>query len=268
MNVYPLSVLDLVLASTGVLAVAALTWALRLRLAGGLLIAALRTTVQLLLVGLVLRTLFANASLIWVTLIALAMLLIAGREVRARQERRLGGWRGYGIGTASMFVSSFAVTVLALAVIIGPQPWYTPRYAIPLLGMVLGNTMTGVAVALDRLTRGAWDRRSVIEQRLLLGEDRFGAIRDTARESIRAGLIPIMNSMAAAGVVSLPGMMTGQILSGTSPLEAVRYQVLIMFLIAAGTGLGTICAVRLAARRLFDSRHRLRLDHLDSRSLD
>ncbi len=264
MNVLSLSVFDLTLASLGVIAVAALTWILRLGLARGLLIAALRSCVQLLLVGLVLRALFANASFSWVALLSVLMLLLAGREVRARQERRLGGWRGYSIGTISMFVSSFVVTVVALGIIIGPDPWYTPRYAIPLLGMVLGNTMTGVALALDRLMQSAWDKRAVIEQRLLLGEDRASAIGDIARESTRSGLIPIINSMAAAGIVSLPGMMTGQILAGSAPFDAVRYQILIMFLIASGTGLGTLCAVWLASRRLFDKRHRLRLDRLES----
>jgi putative ABC transport system permease protein len=71
--------------------------------------------------------------------------------------------------------------------------------------------------------------------------------------------------MAAAGLVSLPGMMTGQILAGSSPLEAVKYQILILFLIAAGTGGGTILAVTVTARRLFDERHRLRLDRLVAR---
>jgi putative ABC transport system permease protein len=79
---------------------------------------------------------------------------------------------------------------------------------------------------------------------------------------MRSGLMPIINSMAAAGVVSLPGMMTGQILAGAPPLEAVKYQILIMFLIAGGTGLGTMLAVWLGAKRLFDNRERLRLDRL------
>jgi putative ABC transport system permease protein len=263
MNVIPLSALDLGLASLGVLLVAMFTWQLRVGVAGALVIAALRTVLQLLLVGLVLRALFANVSLFWVGSIAVAMLLLAGREVRARQKRHLAGWRGYGIGTASMFVSSFVVTILALTAIVGADPWYTPRYAIPLLGMVLGNTMTGISVALDRLNQGAWEGRGVIEQRLLLGGSRADAISDLERESVRAGLIPIMNAMAAAGIVSLPGMMTGQILAGSSPVDAVRYQILIMFLIAGGTGLGTLAAVRIGARRLFDGRHRLRLDRLE-----
>ena len=101
-----------------------------------------------------------------------------------------------------------------------------------------------------------------IEERLLLGADRSQAIHGVQRECIRTGLIPIINAMAAAGVVSLPGMMTGQILAGNPPADAVRYQILIMFMIASGTGFGVIAAVSIGARRLFDERARLRLDRL------
>ncbi len=262
MSILPLGAGDLTLAAGLVLLVAALSWRLRLGIAQAMLVAALRTTAQLLLIGLVLRALFAHASLGWVAAMALVMLLAAGHEVRARQRRRLAGAWGFGVGTASMFVSSFAVTVLALTALVGVEPWYEPRYAIPLLGMLLGNTMTGVALGLDRLTQSAWEQREVVEQRLVLGATRAEAIADARRESIRGGMIPIVNAMAAAGLVSLPGMMTGQILAGSPPVTAVQYQILIMFLIAGGTGLGTIAAVGLAARRLFDERHRLRLDRL------
>lgn len=258
----PLSPLDLALAAALVLAVAALSWRMRLGLAGSLVVAAARTTAQLFLLGLVLRALFAHVSLAWVAAMAAVMLLAAGREVHARQARRLSGLWGFGLGTTAMFLSSFSVTTLALLAMVEPEPWYDPRYAIPLLGMLLGNTMTGVALALDRLLQGAWTQRAVIEQRLLLGEDRFRAIGGIRRESIRSGLIPIVNAMAAAGIVSLPGMMTGQILAGAEPVRAVEYQILILFLIAGGTGLGTIASVALGARRLFDERHRLRLDRL------
>ncbi len=88
------------------------------------------------------------------------------------------------------------------------------------------------------------------------------AFRPYVRSAARSGLIPILNAMSAAGVVSLPGMMTGQILSGVDPMEAIKYQIMIMFLIGGGTGLGVIVAVHAGARRLSDARHRLRLDHL------
>ena len=257
-----LSLADLAIAAVLVLLLALLSIRLRSNISQQLIIAAVRTAVQLTLVGLVLKVLFANASFGWVMLMALVMLLVAGREVMARQERRFKGWLGYAVGTFSMFLSSFAVTVFALVVILGENPWYTPQYAIPLLGMLLGNTMNGIAIAMDRLTHTAWEQRAVIEARLILGERWDQAIADYRRQAIRSGMIPIINAMAAAGIVSLPGMMTGQILAGAPPVEAVKYQILIMFLISAGTGLGTLAAVSIGSKQLFDERQRLCLDRL------
>ena len=257
-----LSTVDLVIAATLVLLLALLSLRLQSNISQQLIIASIRTAVQLTLIGLVLKVLFANVSLGWVMLLSMVMLLVAGREVMARQERRFTGWWGYAVGTFSMFLSSFAVTVFALVVILGEDPWYTPQYAIPLLGMLLGNTMNGIAIAMDRLTHTAWEQRGIIEARLMLGERWDEAISEYRRQAIRSGMIPIINAMAAAGIVSLPGMMTGQILAGAPPVEAVKYQILIMFLIAAGTGLGTLAAVSIGARHLFDERERLCLDRL------
>lgn len=236
--------------------------ATHLGIARDLLIAAVRTTAQLLLVGLVLKVVFAQGTLISVAAMGLVMLLLAGREASARQQRRFtGGW-SFGVGTLAMFLSSFVTTILALTLIIRVRPWYEPQYAIPLLGMLLGNTMTGVALGMDRLTQKAWDARATVETKLALGATADQAIADMRREAMRAGMIPMLNAMAAAGIISLPGMMTGQILAGSPPWEAVQYQILIMFLISAGTGFGTMAAVWIGSRRLFDGRDRLRLDRL------
>jgi putative ABC transport system permease protein len=262
MTLIPLSPWDLTLAAALVLLLALMSWRLHLGVERRLLIAALRSAVQLSLIGLVLEVLFAQTRLPLIGLIALVMLAVAGWEVMARQKRRYAGGWGYGIGTLSMFVSSFSVLMLALTVIVAVEPWYQPQYLIPLLGMLLGNTMSGVAIALDNLTRQAWDGRGRIEARLLLGETWDTAIAEIRRDSLRAGLIPIVNAMATAGLVSLPGMMTGQILAGSPPMEAAKYQLMIMFLISAGTGLGSVAAVWIGSRRLFDERHRLRLDRL------
>lgn len=262
MDVIHLSNLDLGLAASLVLLLALTSRLLRLDLEKRLMVSALRTTVQLLLIGQVLHLVFGHASPWFVGGIAMIMLLVAGREVMARQHRRPRGWQGYGIGAVAMFVSSFTVTLLCLIVIIGNDPWYKPQYAIPLLGMLLGNTMNGIALSMDRLVETLWRERSVIEQRLLLGQSSAQATVEARRQAIRAGMIPIINAMAAAGIVSLPGMMTGQILGGSPPMEAVRYQILIMFLIAAGIGFGIITAICLVSGRLFDERERLRLDQL------
>ncbi|MCB1789773.1 MAG: iron export ABC transporter permease subunit FetB [Gammaproteobacteria bacterium] len=253
---------DLALAAGLVLAVAALSWRLRLDIGRRMLIASLRSTLQLLLLGLVLKTLFHSSHPGLVAALATLMLGVAGYEVMARQKHPLRGFWGFGTGTVSMFLSSFSITLLALLTVLQPTPWYTPQYAIPLLGMLLGNTMTGIAVALDNLTRQTVDKRQQIEARLALGQTAADAIGDIRRDALRAGLIPIVNSMATAGIVSLPGMMTGQILAGSPPMEAAKYQLLILFLIAAGTGFGSVVAVMVASHRLFDVRARLRRDRL------
>ncbi|HRF13352.1 MAG TPA: iron export ABC transporter permease subunit FetB, partial [Candidatus Accumulibacter phosphatis] len=236
MNVIALSPFDLTIAALLILALAGLSLRMQIGVERQLLISAVRSTVQLFLIGLVLKVLFESTQAIWVALLATVMLVVAGREVMVRQKRRfVGGW-GFGVGTLSMFVSSFTVTLLALLLVIGTDPWYAPQYAIPLLGMVLGNTMNGISLGLDRLTQDAAQRRPIIEARLALGQDWQRAISDSRREAMRVGMIPIINAMSAAGIVSLPGMMTGQILAGTPPVEAVKYQILVMFLIAGGTG--------------------------------
>jgi UDP-glucose/iron transport system permease protein len=262
MEVIDLAWWKLGLAALLVLALAGTGYLASLGITRNLLIAALRTVIQLALIGLVLEALFASSAFYWIALLALVMLLVAGREVVARQGRRLQGWWAFGIGTGAMFVSSFTVTVLALTVVIGPEPWYAPQYAIPLLGMMLGNTMTGVSLALDRLNESVWRQRAVIENRLMLGQTWSKALEDIRKDAMRSGMMPSINAMAAAGIVSLPGMMTGQILAGSPPAVAVKYQILVMLIITVGTGFGAVMAVTWGGRRLFDDRERLRLDRL------
>lgn len=262
MQVISLSPVDLSIAALLVIGLAVLSVPMKLQLSRQLLVAGSRTVLQLSLVGLVLKALFDHAHPAALAAVAAVMVGVAGVEIMKRQKRRFAGAWGIGVGTLSMFVSSFCVTILALTVVIDIRPWYHPQYAIPLLGMILGNTMSGISVGLDRLTATAWDQRTVIEARLILGHGWSEAIEAIRRESIRSGLIPIINSMSVVGLVSLPGMMTGQILAGSPPMEAAKYQLMIMFLIAAGTGLGSVAAVWIGARRLFDKRDRLRLERL------
>ena len=259
-----LSYWDLVVAAAAVVALAVANRMAGLGVSRQLVWLAARGSAQLLLLGLVLRFVLGSTDPWMVGLMALVMLGVATREVKTRQARPLAGRWGYLAGALAMFLSSFLFTAFALGFVLGPDPWWAPRFSIPLLGMLLGNTMNGVSLATERLTEAVVRSRDVIDQRLALGETREEAVSEIARESVRAGLIPIFNAMAAAGVVSLPGMMTGQILAGAPVDQAVRYQILILLLIAAGTGFGVLAAVRVVSRRLFDERHRLRLDRLVS----
>ena len=250
---------QLAISATLLLALALILWLRNLGLAGTLLLSACRMTVQLWLLGLILDQVFALESLWPIIGIALIMIAMAGREIGARQKRALAGWWRWLSGTSAAASSSLLISLLLLLCVIQPAPWWDPHYAIPLLGMLLGNTITGIALASDRLTTGAWDHQSAIEAQLCSGASGRQALDGIRREAWRAGLMPTINGMAMAGIVSLPGMMTGQILAGVSPGIAVRYQIMIFLAIGAGTGFGTLLAVEISSKRLIDQRHRLRL---------
>lgn len=257
-----LSYLDLSLAASLLVFNAGLSLVFRLDLERRMIWAAMRMVTQLLLVGLMLNILFNQVSL-WLTMsVTVVMAIFAGREILARQEYRLAGWWGYGIGSSTMLLAGMVVTFLSLLGPLRPDPWYDPRYIIPLYGMVLGNAMTGISLGLDNLTRLVRQERSGIEAQLLLGAGRWRALRYVAQRAIRTAFTPMLNSMAAAGVVFLPGMMTGQILAGAEPGQAVKYQILVLFLIAGATGLGVLTSVMASIWRITDNRHRLRLDRL------
>lgn len=261
-TIIQLSPWDLAIVSIFILLLAASSYILKLGLSKQIFVSSIRTFIQLLFLGYILKFIFAATQLIWIFSIMLIMLIVAARETIIRQKYRFNGVWGFAFGSASMFITSFSLTFFTLLVVIRNDPWFEPQYSIPILGMVLGNTMNGISLGLDRLTSLAWHRRAIIESRLMLGESASEAIRNIRQESIRTAMIPTLNAMAVAGIVSLPGMMTGQILAGNSPMDAVKYQILILYLILCSVGSASIAAVYWAGKRLFDDRQRLRLDRL------
>jgi putative ABC transport system permease protein len=166
------------------------------------------------------------------------------------------------IGGAAPFFAGLLASVFAVTAIIGSEPWWAPRFLLPILGMMIGNALAGVTLVLDTITGAATRERAAIEARLALGSTRVEALEDVLRRGLKAGLTPILSAMAVAGLVSVPGMMTGQILAGADPVEAMKYQVMILFLIAGATGIAVVLAGVAAVRLLTDERHRLRLDRL------
>lgn len=254
MDYHVLTAWDVTLAALLILINGAISVFLRLGLERSLLVASLRTIVQLLLIGLVLEWVFEEKPWYVVVLILLAMTLIAGFTAVRRSKRRFPGiW----IDTiVAMWASSWLVTAFALLLVFkGIDHWYQPQYAIPLMGMVLGNTLNGISIGINSFTESLVQRRSEVESALALGASRWEAAISTIQQAIRSGMIPIINAMMVVGIVSLPGMMTGQLLSGTAPVEAVKYQIVIMFLIASATAMGTVGAVVLSFLRLFNSKH-------------
>jgi putative ABC transport system permease protein len=262
MTAEPLSILGLVLAGSLILINGAVSVAFRLGLERTLLVSCIRMVVQLLLVGLVLKVIF-DAGSPWITLLAgVVMTAIAGIEATARQKRPFAGWRVHGLGASLLLLTGLLATLYTAAGIIGQTPWYDPRVVLPILGMVLGNALTGVALVLDTMTDMATRERAAIEARLALGSTRTEALDTVRNRALTTGLTPILNTMAAAGIVTLPGMMTGQILAGAEPLQAAKYQIMILFVIAGSTALAVVGAALGTVWLLTDARHRLRLDRL------
>ncbi len=262
MTYVPLELSGLALASLLLMASGVISIVFRLGVERSMAVAALRMVVQLALVALVLKFIFEVDAPEWTALFAVVMLVAAGWEVVSRQSRRFLGWKAFALGAGPTFVAGLMATVFATASVIGNEPWHAPRFFLPILGMMLGNALAGVSLVLDTVTEGATRERAIIETRLALGESRTAALSDILRRGLKTGLMPILTAMAATGVVSLPGMMTGQILAGVSPVQAAKYQVMIMFLISGATGLAVLIAGVAAVLLLTDERHRLRLERL------
>jgi putative ABC transport system permease protein len=253
---------DLAVAALLIVVDGALSLMLGLQFHRQIAVATIRLVVQLLLVGYVLRAVFALGSPSITLLIILLMVLVASREIGARPERRIARFGNYAIAGAVATAATGLTAALALTTAIRPHPWWDPHYAIPLAGIILGSVLNAGSLSLDSMLEGVSRERTAIEAQLALGASYREAVRPLIRASVRRGLLPIINQMSAAGIITLPGIMTGQILAGMDPVEAVKYQILLMFLLAGSSGLTSVGVAFLAAWRLTDQRQRLRLDRL------
>lgn len=252
---HPLDIswIDLALAGALVgIALALSAWQ-RLGLARGIVIGAARATVQLVLVGHVLLWLFA-ADRWYLTLAVMAiMLAVATYTAADRQSKdpeRRAGLRPILFG--AILIGSVFTIAYVTAVVVHVEPWYSPRYLIPLFGMIVANAMNGAALAAERLASEMEARRAEVEAYLALGASPARASAEPVRKALTAAMIPAVNALAVVGVVSLPGMMTGQILAGASPLLAVRYQLVVVFMLTAATAI-TAALVVLWYRNTFFS---------------
>lgn len=253
---------DLALAATLLIVAAALSYRHHLALERALAFAAVRMVVQLLLVGLVLKFVFEQTSLLATAIVAAAMITIAGYEATHRVNAPALRWRLWGLGSGTLLAVGLMATFFAVVVVVGPEPWHAPRYLLPILGMVLGNALTAISLVMQTMATIVIRDRRAIDAQLALGATRYSALSGATREALRTGLTPIINAMAVSGVVSLPGMMTGQVIAGVDPIEAAKYQVMIMFVLAGAVALAAYAGAIGAVGLLTDRRHRLRVERL------
>ena len=214
-----------------------------------LAIATVRTYAQLIALGFVLRFVFRINSPWLVIAIIVIMCLAAAQIVLKRSPDAPPGI--FGSAFVAMTLTGFLITFAVTGVIVQVKPWYLPQYVIPLAGMVLGNSMTGIALAIERLYADFDARADELLALTALGATPWEAAHGAVINALRAGLIPTINSMAAAGIVFIPGMMAGQILAGADPVTATGYQIVVMLMVAAATALGSLVALLLTYHRRF-----------------
>jgi len=245
----PIGAWELALATGFVFLAGALSLWMGVKLERDLAVATVRTYLQLFALGFVLRWVFVNQT--WPIVLALlgVMVIAAARVVLKRAGNAPPGVFLSAVG--SMALTGFTVTFAVTALIIRVPVWYEARYVLPIAGMVIGNSMTGIALAVERLFADLDSRSAEVLGLTALGATVWEAAHPSIRTALRAGMMPTINSMAAAGIVFIPGMMTGQILAGADPVEASKYQIVVMLMIAAATSIGAIAAVLLMYRRRF-----------------
>lgn len=254
-EVIHISIWQLVLGLVFIVTAGAMSILHALRLERDLLVGTVRTFVQLFALGYILKIIFGLNQVWWVLSVFLLMTLFAAWTIWGRiKERQISFFRPLFI---SMLISYFLVSYMVTAVMVGARPWWQPQYFIPLSGMVIGNSMNAIAIALERLLGELKKRRLEVEMMLCHGADYMEASQNMFRNAIRAGMIPSINSMMAVGLVFIPGMMTGQILAGADPIMAIRYQIIVMVMLVGSTAIGSLIVVYLVRRLCFGPAHQL-----------
>ena len=231
LGVITVSPLHLALASVFIIATAILIARLKLGITRQYLFAAARAAGQLLFLGFVLAWIFQLDSALPVLGVIAFMTGVAAFTVARRNPSAPRSILP--IAFVVLLGVAFVIVMIVANVIIGIDPWFDPRYFIPLAGLILGNAMSGVAIALERMFNDLDTRTDEIRSLVALGATPWECARSSIRDALRAGIIPNINTLAAIGLVFIPGIMSGQVLAGINPAVAAPYQIIVSFMISA-----------------------------------
>ncbi len=207
--------------------------------------AATRTFIQLMAVGYIIQFVFDMESLIYQILLLTIMMSIAAYTAKGRVENV-----PHSFLIAFTAIATGTIVTLGLLIVLRLIDT-TPRYMIPLGGMIIGNTMNGSALLMDRLYSEMKDKKLLIEAKLALGASSYAASESLIRKSVKASMIPMINSLKVVGLVQLPGAMTGMILAGASPIEATKLQLMVMYMLSVSVTTGIMVVSFLTYRVFF-----------------
>lgn len=253
---YAIDVWGLLAAMLMVAAAAGVSGLMRLGVGRTLLWSACRALLQLCAMGLVIGVVIRSGSP-WPVVALIAVMLAAGVQITLSRAK------GVPKGLAGPVFLALTVTMLLMLalvaeLIVRPTPWYSAQLVVPLAGMLLGNTVSALAVGLTRFFESMRERRDETAMLLALGATRWEAARPSVVSSIRLGMLPTTASLASSGIVTIPGMMAGQVIAGGNPLDAAKYQFVILAAIAALTLLADTIIMLLVYRVCFTADDRVR----------
>ncbi|MDF2588437.1 MAG: hypothetical protein K0S41_2278 [Anaerocolumna sp.] len=219
-----------------------------------LMVASFRMTIQLVLAGFILTYIFKNPHPIFVILYIIAMIAFSIRRVLSKNKELN---KKFKISVAlSLSLSGLFILIYFVTIVVG-KSIFNPQYTIPLAGMIMGNAMTGVTLGLKTFTENLKSQRNKIDALLNLGVTPKKILLPFVNNSLETALLPTMNNMLGMGIVSLPGMMTGQILSGTLPTTAIMYQIAIMIAICTSVCLTVFCSLHFGYKTLYNKRNQI-----------
>ncbi|TPX59550.1 hypothetical protein PhCBS80983_g02432 [Powellomyces hirtus] len=229
-----------------------------------LIVSAIRCVVQLTIMGQILQPVFEKENPWFVAGLSALLIMISVLEIYFNRTKHRHDYM-FATVLFSMVLSVVLTSAIGNAFAIRADPWWRPRTYIPTMGMLLGNSMSGMAVGLNVVMGQATENKELIELYLAYGATRWEAARPVVIQGVRTALLPVLNMMSVMGLISIPGMMTGQIMGGASIGDAVRYQQIITFMISACTTISTVASCCACVAIIFDDHDRLRLDRIHSK---
>ncbi len=215
-------------------------------------IAVARSFIQLTAIGYLIQIIFDEDSFALVLVLLTVMVVFGALTARQRAKTVPGALQPLMLGLA-------AAAAITLGLVVGLGIFDpTPRYLVPVGGMVIGNAMTAAAVSLNRLGDDVHDQARQIEATLALGATSTQAVAPIVRRSLRSGMITLIDSTKTTGLIFFPGTMVGMLLAGANPTDAVRLQLILLYLLIGATSIAALMAVTLARRNFFTPAHQLR----------
>ena len=244
-GVVDIGYVELFSASALMLVAGLVSWKLELGQTRRIVVSSVRCFMQLLAAGFLLTYLFEFQTWWLVALVLAAMVIAATQIAVSRVKSRIPGL------VPSVFVSLFVSSLVVGFIGVEGEPWYNARQLVPIVGMIMGNAMAAVAVAIDRLFSDLDARASEMFSLTALGATPREAAAPSLKAAIGAGMTPVLANMSAAGIVTFPGMMTGQLLAGADPLSAAKYQIVVMLMLSAANTVAIVTACFMTYRKRF-----------------